>query len=266
MSLVFAAIAPHPPLLIPSIGKQAVKKIEKTQKAYEQLEQDLYLSRPEILIVISPHGSHFSDAFTLNVAHEFQTDLREFGDLSTKLKFQGEMNLSSYIRESGKEQKFPMGMISETNLDHGTSVPLFFLTRHLADLKLMQLGFSDLDWKTHVDFGVMIKEKVLETNKRVAIVASADLSHALITEAPAGFNKAGAEFDKKIQEFLAHNNLAGMLQLDKKLVKDAAECGFRSILILMGILQGIHNIYKQYAYEAPFGVGYLTANFALSEG
>ena len=51
--------------------------------------------------------------------------------------------------------------------------------------------------------------------------------------------------------------------MKKDFVADAAECGFRSFLILMGILQGVQTTYKSYAYEAPFGVGYLTANFVL---
>jgi hypothetical protein len=31
----------------------------------------------------------------------------------------------------------------------------------------------------------------------------------------------------------------------------------------MGILREIDYQYKSYAYEAPFGVGYLTANFVI---
>src|SRR3989344_1725022 len=250
MSLVFAAITPHPPLLIPSIGKQSLKKLEKTKIALEQMEKDLYITHPEILIIISPHGSYFSDAFTLNVSTHYQTDLREFGDLATKIKFHGETQLATMIRES--------------NLDHGSAVPLSYLTKHLKNIKIIQIGFCDLDWKTHVAFGGIIADKISETNKRVAVIASGDLSHALISDAPAGYSPAGPEFDRKIQELLSANNLSGMLQMDKKLVTDAAECGFRSFLILMGILQGVHHVYKSYAYEGPFGVGYLTANFALS--
>ncbi|MFA5062057.1 MAG: class III extradiol dioxygenase subunit B-like domain-containing protein [Patescibacteria group bacterium] len=264
MSLVFAGIAPHPPLLIPTIGKDAIKKVAQTKKAMEQLEQNLYLTHPEILIIISPHGSYFSDAFTMNIAPEFETDLRDFGDLATKLKFKGEMNLSSMIRESSKDQKFPTTAISEKNLDHGSSVPLYYLASHLSKVQILPLGFCDLDWKTHLDFGYMIKERIMETNKRVAVIASGDLSHALLTDAPAGYNEAGPEFDAKIQELLSTNNVAGMLQLDKDFIANAAECGFRSFLILMGILQGVHYTYKSYSYEGPFGVGYLVADFALS--
>ncbi|HSR88949.1 MAG TPA: class III extradiol dioxygenase subunit B-like domain-containing protein [Candidatus Udaeobacter sp.] len=264
MSLVFAAITPHAPLLIPSIGKQSLKKIEKTKIALEQMEKDLYLTHPEILIIISPHGSYFNDAFTLNVNTHFQTDLREFGDLATKIEFKGEMHLSSLIREASKKENYPTAMISEQKLDHGSSIPLFYLANHLKNIKIIQIGFCDLDWKTHVAFGSMLADKIAETNKRVAVIASGDLSHALISDAPAGYNPAGPEFDRRIQELLAGNNLSGMLQLDKKLVTDASECGFRSFLILMGILQGVHHTYKSYAYEGPFGIGYLTANFSLS--
>jgi AmmeMemoRadiSam system protein B len=263
MSLVFAAIAPHPPLLIPAIGHDAIKKVEKTKQALEQLEKDLYITHPEIIVIISPHGSYFKDAFSIHANPQYQTDLRSFGDLATRVKFNGERHLTSHIREALKKEHMPAVMISEPNLDHGCSIPLIYLTPHLKNAKIIPIGFCDLDWKTHVAFGNILKEKILETNKRVAVIASGDLSHSLVTDSPAGYNPAGPEFDKKIQELLASNSFSGMLQMDKTMVADAAECGFRSFLILMGILQGFQNTYKSYAYEAPFGIGYLTANFVL---
>ena len=44
----------------------------------------------DAIFIISPHGSLFSDAFTMNVCPEFTTDLKDFGDLTTKIKFKGE--------------------------------------------------------------------------------------------------------------------------------------------------------------------------------
>ena len=73
MSLVFSAITPHPPMLIPSIGQGALKKLEKTKQALEKLEQKLYVAHPDILIILSPHGSYFKDAFTLNSNPQYQT-------------------------------------------------------------------------------------------------------------------------------------------------------------------------------------------------
>ena len=54
MPLVFAGITPHPPLLIPMIGKNQIKKIAKTQAALRQMEAELYATRPQIIIIISP--------------------------------------------------------------------------------------------------------------------------------------------------------------------------------------------------------------------
>ncbi len=263
MSLAFAAIVPHPPLLIPSIGKEAIKKIDKTKRAMEKLEEDLYLSHPDVIIIFSPHSRLLKDSFTVNVSPEYQSDLREFGDLSTKLKVKGELNLMSQLRKSAEENKISTSMITENILDHGLTVPLFYLTPHLPNVTILPIGFCEADAKTHLDFGSLLKEQIMNSTKRVAVLASGDLSHALTTDAPAGFNPAGPEFDAKIQQLLATQNTTGFLQLDQEMVKNSAECGFRTFLMLMGVLRGVHYTYQSYAYEAPFGVGYLTANFAI---
>jgi len=264
MSLVFAAITPHPPLLIPAIGKDLIKKIDKTKRALEKLEEELYLSKPEIICIISPHGRLYADAFSLNLAKHFETNLTEFGDLTTKLRFKNAAVLAARVQRGSHQYKScPVVTMTEKFLDHGSAVPLFYLTAHLPNIAILPIGFCDLDWKTHLEFGGLLKKMVIRTNKRVAIIASGDLSHALQTDAPAGFNAAGPEFDAKIQELLATRNTTGLLNLDPSLIHAAAECGFRSFLILMGLLRDTHYTYESLSYEAPFGVGYLTANFAL---
>ena len=64
--LVFAAIVPHPPILIPQIGKDNLKKLKKTVAAFNLLEEDLNAARPDVIVVISPHGEVNFDAFTIN--------------------------------------------------------------------------------------------------------------------------------------------------------------------------------------------------------
>ncbi len=263
MSLVFAAIAPHTPLLVPAIGKTNLKKLDKTKAALERLEEDLYASHPDMIIVISPHGAIIPDAFTVNFCDAYHTDLKEFGDLATKKTFKGETHLPYRIRQAAHEKNLRTILISHPNVDHGVSVPLLYLTAHSPNIPIMPIGFSNLDAKTHLDFGYIIKEQIMTTNRRIAVIASGDLSHALTTDAPAGFNAKGPEFDAKVQELLSSHNTTGLLQLAPELVGDAQECGFRTFLILMGILRDVHYSYESYAYEGPFGVGHLTANFVL---
>lgn len=263
MSLVFTAITPHSPLLIPSIGKEALKKLQKTEQALKKLEEDLYLTKPDVLIIISPHGNILGQAFTCNIAVEFKTDLKEFGDITTKLTFKGEMSLPSIIREEAKKDNFPVTLLSENTLDHGSITPLLYLTKHVPNISILPMGFCDLDAKTHVEFGYFLKEQIMNTTKRIAVVASGNLSHALSPNAPAGFSPSGKIFDEKIQELLASGNTSGLVQLDSELIAGAQECGLRTFYMLLGILRGVNFDYKSYCYEAPFGVGYLTANFVL---
>lgn len=261
MSLVFASICPHPPLLIPNIGKDDLEKVNKTKKALEQLEQDLYLTKPEIIIVISPHGSLFADSFVINAHTHFVSNFEQFGDFATKMDWKGSDILSAKIGHRANITDMPVQLISEERLDHGATVPLYFLTQHLPEVKILPIGYSFLDSKTHLNFGELIKDVIMESGKRVAIIASGDLSHGLTTDAPAGYSANGEEFDKKIIELLETRNTVGIAGLDEKFVENAKECGYRSILILLGVLKNMDYQFKNYSYEGPFGVGYLVGNF-----
>lgn len=261
MSLVFAGIAPHPPLLIPNIGRKTALKAEKTSEALKKIEEDLYVSKPELILVITPHGDVFPDSFSINIAHEYETDLKDFGDLMTHKKYKGDMGFAGRIQSECEQENLPLNIIHEKKLDYGTSIPLYFLTEHLTDIPVLPIGYSGLDFKTHQKFGNILKKEINRTNKRIAVIASGDLSHALTSDSPAGFTPEGQEFDDKIQELLKEKSLSGMLQLEPELIKKSSACGFRSFLILLSILQNVNAVYKQYSYEAPFGVGYLVANF-----
>lgn len=263
MSLVFSAIAPHPPLLIPGIGKKELKKVEKTKTALEKLEQDLYLTKPDLIMIISPHGSLFADAFSVNAHTNFKSAFEQFGDFETKREWIGTPNLAAAIAHGSYDEKLPLQLISQEQLDHGTTVPLFYLTNHLPNVKILPIGYSALDAKKHLQFGEFLKEMIMNTDQRIAIIASGDLSHGLTTDAPAGFRQNGKKFDNDLVELLETRNTVGIASLDPKAVEEAAECGYRSFLILLGIMRDMNYSFKNYSYESPFGVGYLVGNFVL---
>lgn len=98
----------------------------------------------------------------------------------------------------------------------------------------------------------------LETLKNIAVVASGDMSHRLIQGAPAGYSPKGKEFDEKLIRLLEEKDIEGILNLDEEFFEEAGECGLRSFVILLGILDG-HFKFEKLNYEGPFGVGCLTA-------
>lgn len=263
MPLIFAAITPHPPILIPDIGKDNIKKIRATKAALEKMEEDLYAAKPETILIISPHGRILPDTFSINTNPTYTVDLREFGDLTTKTQYQSDLTMIARISNSAQTKEVPLTLYTDQALDYGSAVPLYYLTKHLPEIKIIPLSYSLLEPKQHLNFGYLLKEEIMNTNRRVAVIASGDLSHALTSDAPAGFSPEGKKFDENLIENFKNHNTAGLLNLEPQICESAAECGWRSFLILLGVLQRVNYQLKILSYEGPLGVGYLVAEFAL---
>lgn len=263
MSLIFGTIVPHPPIIIPEIGKKDLDKVQKTVSALKELEGELYVMQPDVLVVISPHAPMSEEAFSLNLAPYFEGNLKEFGDQKTKLKLACDIELISDFKEKADDEDIPVNMISQIKLDHGSIVPLYYLTQHLPQVKIVPVSYSLLDLKTHYQFGNILRRVSLESNKRIAVIASGDLSHRLTDDAPAGYSPEGEAFDQTLIKLLENKKTEDILKLNPKLIKEAGECGLRSIVILLGALKELNYDVRVLSYEGPFGVGYLVAQFSL---
>jgi len=263
--LVFAGISPHPPLLIPEIGKENLKFVRKTTEALNKLAEELYASQPETIIIISPHGPMMADAFVFNLSPHFEINFQDFGDLVTKIELAGDVGLTHHYKEI-LETKIPVVLTSQEKLDHGTGVPLYFLTKNLDSkkIKIVPGTFSMLDFNTHYQFGMKLQEDILNDTKRIAVIASGDMSHRLTPEAPAGYSHWAKKFDETLTKKIKEKDIKGILKLDPEFIEEAGECGLRSFIILHGILNSINYTPEILSYEGPFGVGYLVANFRLA--
>ena len=65
--LVFSAITPHPPIMVPEVGRESIARVEDSIEAMAELTQRLIDSGAESVIVISPHAPLEADCF---VAYE----------------------------------------------------------------------------------------------------------------------------------------------------------------------------------------------------
>ena len=262
MSIVFAAITPHSPFLIPSIGKENLLRLKATESAFKKLEEDLYVSKAETILIISPHGVIQPNSFTMNVSPEFVANFEDFGDLTTKINLAGDIGLAHKIRER-METRVPLQLISERKLDYGSGVPLYLLTPHLPKIKIIPVYYSGLSMEAHLKFGQSLKRELMVNKNRVAIIASGDLSHKLTRDAPAGYSPKGKKFDQKIIDHLLNKKTNDIIKLKHNLLAEVCECGLKSIIILLGTMGGINYQPQTLSYEAPFGVGYLVMKFGL---
>jgi AmmeMemoRadiSam system protein B len=262
--LSFAAITPHPPIIIPTIGGPELKNVKKTIAAMEKLAADFAAAKPETVILISPHGPVQTNKMTITASENLSGNFGQFGDFETQLNFKNNLGLIKEIKKSADEADLPVDLLDLPELDHGALVPLYYLSKNYSDFNLVPIAFSFLDYQTHFKFGQIIGERLAAGDKRFAIVASGDLSHRVTPEAPAGFSPRGKEFDEKLAELLKTGDVQGILNLDEDLVEEAGECGLRSVIILLGVLDGCQLSdakFQLLSYEAPFGVGYLVGHY-----
>ena len=171
-------------------------------------------------------------------------------------------------------------IISAPHPDWGFNVPLFFLAKDFlpasATSKALQAGKGKIETiliglespKFYFEEGKKFytKYKIQNTKYKIALIVSGDMSHCLKEEGPYGFNPDGPKYDKALIEALKKKDIETILKLDD-LYPEAGECGLRSFCFLLGILEasGISWQPEILSYEGPFGVGYLVANFKLSQ-
>ncbi len=262
MSIVFSAIVPHSPFLIPSIGRENLELLKSTELAFKKLEENLRLSDVETIVIISPHGVVQSNSFSMNLSPEFTVNFEEFGNLTTKMLLSGDIGLAHKIRER-METRAPLQMISDSNLDYGSGVPLYLLLKDTPNIKIIPLYYSGLDLDAHFKFGQLLQREFMVNKERIGVIASGDLSHKLTKNAPAGYSAKAKKFDKMLIENLIKQKTENILKMKSDFIAEISECGLKSILILLGVLDGMKYRSEMLSYEAPFGVGYLTMNFKL---
>lgn len=155
-------------------------------------------------------------------------------------------------------------LITSPHPDWGFNVPLHFLAKDVHGIEV-KAHLTDLESpEVHFNRGKELI-KNLKYIKKLAWIASGDMSHRLKEDGPYGLHPAGPKFDREFIKRLKKKDVGGILNLPAGLVEEAGECGLRSFCQLLGALEGAKIKWQPeiLSYEAPFGVGYLVANFKL---
>ena len=258
-SLVFSAIAPHPPIMVPEVGRESIARVEDSIEAMAELTQRLIDSGAESVIVISPHAPLEADSFVAYKGPEVFGDFTNFNAPDTYFTASVDEELLSAIKESAAGERFEVLSLPSHDLDHGSAVPLYFLFRNGWHGKVVSLGYSFLSNEDHVRFGSCIRHAVDRVGRRVAFIASGDLSHRLKPHAPAGYNPDAHVFDEQVVDALRSNTPQRITEIDYNLRRLAGECGYRSMLVAIGASFDLPTSCEVLSYQAPFGVGYLVA-------
>ena len=263
MPILAGFMVPHPPLIIPAVGKGGEQEIEKTAEAYRQVAREIAALKPETIIVTSPHALMYADYFHISPGTRAQGSFADFRAGYVRLEETYDAELADLVSELAAAADFPAGTLGEreSRLDHGTMVPLWFIEQEYTDFKLVRIGLSGLPLSDHYRFGQIIQEAVRESGRRVVFVASGDLSHKLKDSGPYGFAPEGPLYDARIMDAAGRAAFGEMLAFEETFCEKAAECGHRSFVIMAGAFDGEAIEAKVLSHEDVTGVGYGIATF-----
>ncbi len=263
MPILGAFAVPHPPIIMPEIGRGEERSLSRTDAAYREAARRCARLKPDVLIVLSPHSVLYRDYFHISPGHRARGDFGMFGRPDLVVETNYDVALANRIADEAKQDGIAAGTLGERNreLDHGTMIPLRYFFEVCGKLPVVRVGLSGFSLYDHYRFGQAVARAAASLDRRAVIVASGDLSHKLKADGPYGFAPEGPLFDARVTDALARADFTGLLELDPVFCEKAAECGLRSFVVMGGAFDGFDVKAELLAYEGPFGVGYGVASF-----
>lgn len=253
-----AFMVPHPPLIVPEIGRGEERKIQDTVDAYHETARRIALLQPETIVLISPHQTMYADYFHISPGDSAGGDFGQFRAGQVKMEVDYDTEFVENLCKLAEAGDIPAGTAGERDrrLDHGTMVPLYFVNQYWKEYKLVRIGLSGLSLAVHYELGRRIRETAEVLGRDIVLIASGDLSHRLAEDGPYGYREEGPKYDRRIMEVMESGDFGKLLEFPEDFCEKAGECGHRSFTIMAGALDRTSVAAERLSYEGPFGVGY----------
>ena len=258
MPVIAAYMVPHPPMIVPDVGRGSEAQIEATRAAYARVAEEIAALEPETVVISSPHATMYADYFHISPGRRAEGSFARFRAPGVRFREEYDAELAKTVERLAIASGLPAGTRGERDpgLDHGTMVPLYFLRQACAGFRLVRVGLSGLPLEDHYRLGQLIRRAAEETGRRVVFVASGDLSHKLQPYGPYGFAPEGPEYDARIMDVCGRAAFGELFDFDEAFCERAAECGHRSFVIMAGALDGVAVAAERLSHEDVTGVGY----------
>lgn len=257
-------LLPHPPIIVPEVGGKRREEATKTISAFEEAVEELSNEEIDLMISVGPHGEIDWNQVTVDQAETLKGDLSRFNarDVSLELESANEF-AEKLIKAFEVRAEYDVKGIKSGNIDHGIMVPAYFLNKAglAKDIPWLKINIAFWQADKLYEFGKIVMEEASKNYKNPKVIISGDLSHKINHDSPAGYSPAGSKFDQRLVNDLKTANLSSLLNYDESFLEEAGECGYRPLMVGLGLLDGRWNKIEVKSYEAPYGVGYAVAGF-----
>jgi aromatic ring-opening dioxygenase LigB subunit len=273
MPLVYACVAPHGGELIPRLAGRQLRLFTPTRKGMRALAAQVKASRPETIVVASPHNLRL-DRHIGVVLSENSTGRATEGKNLIELSAKCDVDFGRRVLREAEGLNLPVvganygaleGPASDLAMDWGTIVPLWFFLHEnrLKSSILIVTPSRGIPLEQNFEFGKVVGHIAEAGKKRIAFVASADQAHAHKKDGPYGFSREAAAYDEKVVEAVKGNRLSSVMKMEPAFVEAAKPDSLWQLSMLAGVLEVVPMEGRLLSYQVPTYYGMLCAGYSL---
>ncbi len=229
MSLVAAAVCPHPPLLVPEVASGAAPELDSLRIACVAAVETLRTARPDLLVVVGrgPETRYYASGS--------RGSLAGFG-------VPAELRLGA--GEGEGDAMLPLSL----------TVGAWLLREAEYDGAVVGLAVDGRDTSAGLDLAVK--------HDRLAMLVMGDGSARRTPKAPGAFDDRAEPFDRAVASALANADVDAVLSLDETLADELMVAGLPAWQVLARAAGDVGPWRGEVTYDdAPYGVGYLVASW-----
>ena len=258
-------MVPHPPIILPRIGQGEERKIQDIIDAYRQAAKVIVDSRPDTILIVSPHAPSYFDYIQISDGPAGRGSLAQFRDPLDAFEIPYDRALIEETARLCEEEGIPAGTLGQQDgsLDHGTMVPLYFLEEALHQApegtrqpEFVRIGIGGPNSRMHYRVGQAFAKAAARLGKKIAVVGSGDLSHCQKKDSGYGFKPEGPAYDAMIMDVMGKGDFLSLLAVPEQTAQAAMVCGQKPFALMAGVLDGLKPQAENLGHSAKFGVGY----------
>jgi AmmeMemoRadiSam system protein A len=255
-AIVFAGLMPHAPILVPGVGRDRLVQVRRTVSAMVKEAGHAVAANPDTVVLVSPHSPRRAGAFGIWRTPRLRGSLDQFGSPGDQVDLPSDRTFADRLEEEIDRRGLRTWRITGGDLDHGATVPLVYLVSAGWKGPTVIVSLSDVGAGGVDELGQAIAATAQALHRRVAVIASGDMSHRLTPTAPSGYAPEGKRFDETFLGLLRRGAPAEIGRIDPAMQEAAAEDVVDSTRVALAATGYATKGHDVLSYEGPFGVGY----------
>ncbi|MFC4426431.1 extradiol ring-cleavage dioxygenase [Deinococcus navajonensis] len=263
-SIVFGCLLPHGfEILEPLAGSDPVL-MARTRESARVLGEQMRRAAPEVIVVLTPHGTRAEGQFTVSNAERMRGTVEAHGAAVT-LERPVDRGFAQAIAQQAQAGGLRVALLNYATsegplsclpLDWGALIPLHFM----PDVPVVVINPPrGTDFEPHLQFGAALAQAATTGHRRVGLIASCDWSHTHDEAGPYGHHPSAALLDAQVVALLEAGDLEDLGGIDPQHVETAKPDGLWQALVLAGAIPRPGRQVQVLSYEAPTYFGLLCA-------